>query len=219
MKNSLEKYKQFRRIYPKPRLSYSLWRYWIKNDWVNVWAYLCDFGGPGNPKQQTGKRVHECIEKNGAPKELIKKIPSLEYEVVRDIETKLEIEAKDYFVVGKPDEFFLYRTHGAKFNDLVIIDYKHGAVKGYEKQLNLYAWLIQQTFRSEFASMTGYIIEIKSKWNNGEIAELSIGRTKQYQLQQKWMNEWELIFEEMVQSILLSIEMGYLDKFLKDVGA
>ena len=58
-------FKEYRRIYPKLRLSWSLYKLWVSKDWIQVWNYLIGNEEVETEKQQLGSKVHDFIETTG----------------------------------------------------------------------------------------------------------------------------------------------------------
>lgn len=205
---SIEKYKQYRRIYPKLRLSYSLFRVWLRAnssaDYDYVWRYLSEMPYISTEAQTRGKLIHKYIEGIDIQKQI--------HDIVRD---------QNY-----------------------IVDYKSGSLSGYEKQLNYYAWLLKKANFNELGyfkekkievdcgnfiasgipdllclhdgtATNGLLVGVKSKVDaNNNIIGVEISKTMDYELNQKWIEDWEFYLDELNNDLTLKIQEGEFDDWL-----
>ena len=194
----------FRRIDPKIRVSYSLYKNWASNNWGEIWAYLTETSHFKGEAVIKGKQVHEWLEKHGMPKGL------------KEITDKIE---------------------GYK-----IIDYKTGNLNGYVDQVNSYGWLVKMLrpdketrelklevefedfiavgvidhfIPSESKKGTAILAQVQPIIENGEIKEVIVTKTMAYQIVPSWLKDWELIYDEVANSVKYQIHQGKLDDYLR----
>jgi hypothetical protein len=194
-----------RRIDPKLRLSYSLYKLWLKSDWYGIWEYLTETSRISNESQAKGKLVHTWLEEHGLPKKL------------QDIT--------------------------GKFKGNIILDYKTGSLSGYTDQLNFYAWLksnvgnleegkeikmeveyedyvavgIMDYFIPGNGQSHAILAQVKPVYNEEKIQEIIVSKTACYHVTQKWLKPWELILDEVANSIKYRIHEGDLDNFMENM--
>jgi len=191
-------YEEYRRLYPKLRLSWSLYKLWVKKDWRAVWDYLIGAHQQGNDDQVEGSRIHKWIEDHGwqSVDGIAKYLPHKKYKQ----EKVIEIDKGDYIIVARPD----------LYNKYLVIDWKTGRSSGYEQQLQLYMWAIGEKCN------TGMLAEIKTSYAKGEMGGKIVGvnliRVKQYE-KSKYASDWEYRFDEMYSDI--SNHLKYLNRYLK----
>ena len=193
----------FRRIKPKIRVSYSLYKAWVNNNWGEIFDYLTETSHFKSNAVVKGKQVHEWLEKNGLPDKLQK--------IVNEID-------------------------GYK-----IIDYKTGNLNGYASQVNCYAWLSKmlkpkietrelklEVEFDDFVAVgvidhfipgakkgTAILAQVQPIIEREEIKEVIVTKTMAYEISDKWLMDWELIFEEVANSINFQIHQGKLDDYLR----
>jgi len=119
------------RIKPKFRISWSAVSIWLANKHKNKQALLDYFNNvPGytNHYIRRGKILHYLAEVNDISDEIIKNTGKAK-KIWK--EKRIEIDKGTYIFTGVID----LRVLG---DDLWIIDYKSGSIKGVEKQLSIY---------------------------------------------------------------------------------
>lgn len=183
--------KKYRHIYPKLRLSWSLYQKFARKDIIGIFDYLTDKKRETNEACSEGTRIHTKIELEG-----IKNIRGIEklIDISQDyfLESKVILERKDYLIVCKPD----------LYNDEVVIDWKTGGTNGYEQQLQLYMWAID--------CKIGYLVPI------GEREGLYVKRGVKEYRRSRYAGDWEYKFEDMANDIQTWIKNGQLDRYLKN---
>ena len=189
-----KKYQEYRRIYPKLRLSWSLYKAWVKKDWQEVWSYLTGQQQSKSEYQIKGTTVHKWIEDNGWKK--INGISKYLKQKSYKQEKIIEKERDHYIIVSRPD----------LYNNKVVVDWKTGKSSGYEQQLQLYMWVIGEK------CVTGLLAEVKAKWKDEKIEEVDLYRVKQYE-KSVYACDWEMRMDEMANDIELHIK--YLDRYIK----
>lgn len=217
IKFSDEKYKEYRRVYPVLRISYSLYKYWIVNNWYEVWNYLAGFQYYKSAPMTLGSEVHEWIEKNGVPEWLDSMVDGEEVLIEDKLVLGIDIENPnkkltdfekklDYAISGIPD----VRTNN------YIVDWKVGGISGYEKQLNLYSWLAKKLYGVDKCNRN-IVIGIEPIFDEkGQIKTVRKRKTHEYEVNDKWLNEWEYVFDEMANSIKKGIAEGEFDDFISN---
>lgn len=212
-----EKYKEFRRVYPVPRLSYSLYKYWIKNNWYEVWNYLANFQYYKSTPMTMGSELHDWIKDNGCPEWLHEMVDNEKIHVEQkltfgiDIDNPEKVLTEDekklgYCVVIVPD----IRTEFT-----YIVDWKFGGISGYEKQLSQYSWISRKLFGKEKYTRN-MVVGIEPIRNaEGFIEAVRKIKSHEYEVNNRMVNEWDLIFDEMNNSIRRGLDDGDFDEFLK----
>ena len=198
----LSKYKNFRRIYPKLRLSKTLYYSWIGNDWVGVWDYLTDSRSRRDEALEIGILTHQFLQYE-TPQSIVDMIGS------STPEQKLEVETDRYIAVGIPD----------RANDDWVVEYKTitgpsggQAASAYVKELNCYGWLKSQSGSYPKFGLVAKILPIVV---DGKIKSVSVASTSIFDLNKQRMDEWELIFDAMSDSIYAAIESGKLADYIR----
>lgn len=195
------KYKDFPRLYPKLRLSWSLYLLYTRNDWDGIWSYLTGIYRPATEKQNTGTLVHEWIKKRGYKSILgIERIvPVVGLEGVKRVfqERKLIKELEDCNIVSVPD------LHTSK----LVVDWKTGKMTGYEQQMQLYMWMIGEECKSAF------LVQAKPIVRNEKLIKVQAGKVFQYE-RAKDVHLWEERFVTMAQEI--KGDLKKLDKFISN---
>ena len=184
---------QYKRLYPKFRLSWSLYQKYVRKDIMGCLNYLLsmpDF----QPNAERGHRIHEKIELEG-----FKNVRGIEdlIDMSKDykIESKVELERDKYIIVCKPD----------LYSEDFVLDWKTGHTNGYEQQLQLYMWAIGDSCR------TGYIIPIDEDLEG----KLTIRHgTRQYQ-RSKYAGDWEQRFDFLAGEVQSWINDGLLERHLR----
>jgi hypothetical protein len=191
---NLEKYKEYRRIYPKIRSSWSLYKLWVKKDWLAVWQYLTDIKTAGTQKQVDGQIVHTWIEDNGwqSVDGIAKYLTKKRYKQ----EKTIEIERESHIIVARPD----------LYDSSLVLDWKTGHSNGYEQQLQLYMWTIGDKCNK------GLLAEIDSIWEGESIKGVVLKRVKEYE-RSKYASDWEYRLEEMANDIINHLK--YLNRYLE----
>lgn len=189
---NLEKYKEYRRIYPKIRSSWTLYKLWVRKDWIAIWQYLTETKLIGTKKQVDGQTIHIWIEDNGwqSVNGIARYLPSKNYKQ----EKVIEIERDNYIIVARPD----------LYNSKLVLDWKSGKSSGYEQQLQLYMWVIGEK------CTRGLLAEIKKEGD--PIKSVSLVRVKEYE-RSKYASDWEYRLEEMINDILNHLK--YLNRYLE----
>lgn len=198
-----EKYKQYKRIFPKLKLSYTLYKLWLRKDYSAIWNYLTGLGEAyTSTAMDNGKDVHKYLEEHSilpAVRELIGKTKKYKKE------WKIEKEMDLYKLVGILD----------LSTPKIIIDYKSGkSQSGYDRQLSFYAYL---TFLATGKIPEhGAIVYVEGyKDDNLDIVEVEVIKTSMYEINEKKVFEWEEVLYEIYNEINYEIKKGSLDKFLK----
>jgi hypothetical protein len=185
--------KAFRRLYPKIRISWSLYKLWISNNWIGVWDYLTDAHIASTEAQDTGSEIHKRIADSG-----IKLVKGIEKYVVDSdtvlYEHKVILDRGQYEIVGQID-CVVPDSH-------LVIDWKSGKLNGYEKQLQFYMWLMGEDYTH------GLLAKVLDK--EGVI---KLGKTMMYE-RSKFCDDWEMMMDTIYQSICYQIEKGQLSKYL-----
>lgn len=189
----LEEFKPYKHLYPKLRLSWSLYQKFVQKDTIGIFNYLLDIEAPKSLAASEGSRIHKKIELEG-----IKNVLGLEklIDVGKEyrIESKIVVERNDYLIVCQPD---LYCED-------FVIDWKTGGTSGYEGQLQLYMWAIGER------CLNAYIVPIK-EIDGKIVVQRGI---KQYQRNEKTVNDWGYRFDDMANDINLWISKGKLQKYI-----
>lgn len=188
---NLEKY---RRLYPKIRLSWSLYQKFMRKDMIGIFDYLTDKRREGEISQAMaeGSRIHTRIQKEGIRDIVgIEKLlnTALEYKY----ETKITLEREGYQIICVPD---LHLDH-------FVLDWKTGGTQGYEQQLQLYMWAIGDECQ------TGYLVPIKEQ---DGIIKVRRG-IKEFK-RSKYAPDWEDKFYDMNNDINKWIKEGQLEKYI-----
>lgn len=188
----IERYKAFDRIYPKLRLSPSLYKVWIKNDWAGVWAYLTRTERRSNKAMNTGRLGHSYMELN-PPAELVKIVGEGE----GSNEQKIVADRGAYYIVGQLDRLV---------NDYVI-DYKFGGRNGYEDQLQLYMDLADKK--------RALLVQCAPIWDGPNVVGAKILHVHEYRRNKKRIEYLRLAFDEMANTINYQINAGYLEDYIR----
>ena len=180
------------RLYPKLRLSWSLYQRFIRKDIRGIFDYLTGNYGERSDACNRGYQIHSRIELEG-----IKNVQGLEKLIDMSLDYKIEgkviLERNEYLIVCKPD---LYCEE-------FVIDWKTGCTTGYEQQLQLYMWAIGKK------CLDGFIVPIGE-----EDQELYVKRgIKQYK-RSRYAEDWEYRFSDMANDIETWIKKGLLNKYL-----
>ncbi len=195
------KYKNFRRIYPKLRLSWSLYLLYARNDWGGIWGYLTDQYKPATDKQNMGSMAHEWIKKKGYKKIIgIERIvPIIGLVDVKRVsqEKKIIKELEDCSIVSVPD----------LNTKRVVVDWKTGKMTGYEQQMQLYMWMIGEQCEDAF------LVGVKPILNDSKLESVQVGKVFQYK-RNKDVDLWGERFITMAQDIKGNLRK--LDKYLRD---
>jgi hypothetical protein len=182
----------YRRIYPKLRLSWSLYQKFVHKDLMGVFDYLTDKQYERTGAILRGTDIHKKIELEG-----IKKVAGLEklIDVSLDykVEDKIVLEREKYQIVCQPD----------LYNEELVIDWKSGLTGGYEQQLQLYMWAIGEK------CLTGYLVPVGEN-EKGVFVKRGV---KQY-ARSKYASDWEYKFDTIAQEITGLIQKGFLERYL-----
>jgi len=204
----LSRFKNYRRLYPRIRLSWSLYKNWARGDYINVWKYLLGMETVKSDALQKGKVVHQYIEETNIPSK-VKYILGDSF-INNDIsqEKKIEVNMNGYVVVGVIDLLI---------SDYVV-DWKTGSLNGYASQLKLYSWLVKKALGRKINH--GLLVQIIPEWNTenwseeSKVKSIEVGRTSLYVINQE-LDVWGIRFEAMYDDILFNINEGYLDDFVE----
>ena len=182
----------YRRMYPKLRLSWSLYQKFMHKDIMGIFDYLTEKPRESSQVMSEGSRIHKRIELEG-----IGKVAGLEklidVSAPYQVESKIVLERDKYQIVCQPD----------LYNAELVLDWKTGITSGYEQQLQLYMWAIGAK------CLNGYLVPIREK---DGIVVVKRG-IKQYQ-RSKWAQDWEYKFEDMANDIQTMLRGGFLEKYL-----
>lgn len=179
--NSNGKWKRFkgtRRLYPKPKLSWTVYKAYLNHDWLYVFDYLLGNDLPISEPQQKGIDIHRDIEVKGlAETSNLSKLPPLtgaEYEkvVLKDY--------PDFYIIGKVD----------CLTDSCLLDWKTGGMSGYEAQLQLYMYLTKKDM--------GYLVSVNQ--------DREVGKVYQYEAWDDGELYWDSRFEQMYLDLEEKIE-------------
>ncbi|HLT42291.1 MAG TPA: hypothetical protein VKZ95_06260 [Sphingobacteriaceae bacterium] len=211
------KYKEFRRIYPVPRLSYSLYKYWIKNDWYEVWNYLAGFQYYKSSAMTLGSEGHEWIQKNGVPKWLAEMVDNEKVHIEEKLTWGIDIDnpSKVLRDEEKELEYCVVIIPDVRSEFTYIVDWKFGGIAGYEKQLSQYSWIGKKIFGEDKYNRNIVIGVEAIRDENGCIKELRKVKSHEYETNPKFVKEWDLVFDEMNNSIRRGLDNGEFDDFLK----
>ncbi len=196
-----EKYKPFYRLYPRLRLSWSLYLLYTRNNWDGIWAYLTGQQRAATDKQSMGTLVHEWIKDNGYRKilgvERILPVIGLEKRKRVYQERKLTRELDDCDIVAVPD----------LNTKTLVVDWKTGKMTGYEQQMQLYMWMLGEECRDAF------LVGISPILKDGKLRAVQAGRVFQYKRAPD-VELWEDRFITMAQDIKRNIRK--LDVFIRN---
>lgn len=212
-----EKYKEFRRIYPVPRLSYSLYKYWIVNNWYEVWNYLAGYQYYKSAPMTLGSEVHDWIKEHGVPEWLAEMVDNEKLHIEQKMTWGIDIDNPSK--VLRPEEkeigYCVVTIPDVRSEFTYIVDWKAGGISGYEKQLSQYSWIGQKVHGKDTYKRNIVIGIEPIRDENGEIKYVRKTKSHEYETNQKWINEWDFVFEEMNNSIRKAIADGEFDEFLK----
>jgi len=204
----LNKYQEYRRIYPEIRMSYSLYKLWISagrsaDGWAKVWAYLTEQRTETTGPQLLGKETHEFLEKQGPPKEVLEVIGDKHIELERKIEVPVSVaKGLESKIVSVLDVV----------NDDWVVDYKSGVWRGYEDQIRLYSTVC------ELAGLPvpnhGMLVQVIPVQDNGQVIAAVVNRMSVYEITDEDREWWKIRLDTMSQNLLYNIEQGELDKYL-----
>jgi hypothetical protein len=199
------------RLFPKLRVSHSLYRYWYGNRWDDIWTYLLRLPVISTRAQEVGKRVHSYLETHGIPPSLERRIERLDGEIILDYKTGsmsgYEKQLQSYFfgiqemksrgmeMPTTPQSEFKYEIDFGDFDVVGVIDYylpKAGA---------------------ESFGILAKIVPIYDK--NGDIEMVGEVATHSYRFNESDCSVWGNIYDEVANDIMTHIDAGYLDKFIK----
>ncbi len=205
MPNSLlAKYKDYRRLYPRLRFSWSTLRYYLANDWYGLWAYLTDNEPTPSRKMRRGKVVHEALELSNVGQQMGELLGLNVTDVKR--EGKIELKVDFYYpvtLVGVLDVLLTLKngTH-------VIMDYKTGstALASYAKQLRFYAIVSEQ---KGYKPKLGVLLKFD---NNMDVKDLYF---EEFTTQR--LKHLEDIVYQALTDIQINIEAGHLDSFITNI--
>jgi len=197
------KYKKFRRIYPKLRLSWTLYLLYIRRDWVGIWNYLIGSYSPGTKSQNIGIETHEWIKKKGYKKILgiDRLLPIFELKESTPVkQEKKIIKDYDYYsIVSIPD----------LYTEKIVVDWKSGKMNGYEQQMQLYMWMIGKDCEN------GFLVATKPIYKGDKLKTVQAGKVFQYRRSEK-SDIWENVFETIAQDIINNLKN--FDKYLAESG-
>lgn len=196
----LEKYKGFRRLYPRLRFSWTTFYKYLRNDWLGMWDYLTNNEQTPTFKMRRGKEIHEILE--NLPME--KTIADYLAVEVKDFkkEGKLELKVEHVIpttLVGVLD--LVVRTdHGD-----IIVDYKTGSssLSGYKKQLMFYSIVAE---RKNYNPTFGMLLKIDDKF---EIKDMMF-----IEFTKRLMHNFEEEIYTAINEIALRITEGALDNYI-----
>lgn len=167
--NKWDRFKNYRRLYPKPKLSWTVYKAYLNNDWTYVFDYLLGKELPITGPQQRGIDIHKDIEVNGlATTKNLSKIPSLEKGKFEEVVHKYY---EPFYIIGKIDCLL----------DDCLLDWKTGGMSGYEAQLQLYMYLCKRKM--------GYLVSVNDA--------REVGRVYQYEAWEDGELYWDNRFEQM----------------------
>lgn len=188
----IERYRCFDRLFPRVRASYSLYHNWIKNDWESVFRYITRTEMRSTKAMETGKKGHSFLELY--PPAEIRKIVG---------EGRGESEK---FIIVKRDDYDLVGVVDWLINDYVV-DYKFGSIKGYDMQVQNYMFMT--------GKKKALLAQFEPIWEAEEIVGAKLKRTAEYDRDKQKIEEWQLIIDEMVNSIRLAVHDGTFEDFCR----
>ncbi len=176
-------------IYPKLRVSWTLFKLWITHDWVGIWEYLT-MTGLRRQVAELGIKGHKYLQNNGVGE--VEGIEKFIFEKELEYEKKLHLERDGYVIVMKID----------LLSKDTVYDYKFGGTGGYEQQLQSYMW----------GSNRNIAALLPIEWDGEGVMKMGKG-VKIYE-RSRYCDEWENRYYEMQNDINLAIKKGRLHKFL-----
>jgi hypothetical protein len=198
-----EPYKQYRRLYPKIRIAYTLYTAYVRKDWDAVAAYLTEMGMFRSDAMETGIVVHDFLEQNEVQPKILRTINrwSEKREPVYK-EIKIELDQDNYMLVAKPDLLI------GEF----IVEYKTGTTKleYYKRQLEFYKYVLAKSGMTDYNM--GLIARIEPVFKRGELRKTIITEKKVYQLPD--VSRWDDVCYELFNYILTKIDEGSLDRYI-----
>ncbi len=215
---SLNKYKNQRRIYPKLRISWSLYKAWVRGDYLRVWQYLTETEHYKTAAMTKGKQTHEYIEDKGLPNKVQKIISDKESWII-DYKTgslsgyEKQLNFYCWLVKNKLEQYEDTLKKKKKLHEIYI----EKKIEFSEKEFIVVGIPDVLVIRKEnILPKCGLLVQIEPDYDkNNEIVSIKVKKTAQYELSEKWLEDWEMILDTMYQDIMLQIEEGHLDDFIK----
>jgi len=211
-----EKYKEFRRIYPVPRLSWSLYKYWIQNNWYEVWNYLAGFQYYKSDPMELGSQGHKWLEEHGIPNWMLDMVDNEKVHIEQKLTWGIDIDNPskvlkeeekklDWSFVGIPD---------VRSEFTYILDYKFGGISGYEKELSMFTWVSRKLY-GEDKYKRNIVIGLRPLFDEkGNLVNVRKAKSHEYEVNEVMVKEWDLVLDEMNNSIRSGLLNGEFDEFL-----
>jgi hypothetical protein len=169
-------------MYPKPKLSWTVYKAYLNNDWAYIFDYLLGKDLPISEAQQRGIKIHKEIEERGlADCPSLSKLPNISTGRYEEVVLK---EFPTHFIVGKID--CLTNTD--------VLDWKTGGMSGYEAQLQLYMYLAEKN--------NAYLVSVND--------EREVGRVYQYRAWRDIEEYWSVRFDQFVLDIDSHLEEMFM---------
>lgn len=198
-----EPYKQYRRLYPKIRIAYTLYTAYVRKDWDSIAAYLTETGIYQSDAMRLGITVHDFMEQQEVMPKIMRTVNrwSDKREPVYK-EIKIELDQENFMLVAKPDLLV------GEF----IVEYKTGNTKleNYKRQLEFYKYVLAKSGMADYNM--GLITRLEPVFRGDELRKVHIIEKKVYQLPE--VSKWDDVCYELFNYILSKIDEGALDRYI-----
>lgn len=204
--NVNSKYEQYRRIYPRLRVSWTCFHMWSAKQYTQLWSYLCDAKLAYTGAMRRGVELHDAVVSD-----VLIEFDQEPTQIFAEQQMKLTLPiGNEGEAVGQLDKLLIFPNRTAK-----IIDYKSGKWYSYYKdQIVFYALLAKMV--KGIPVDEGFVVPIK--WSDDYQQPVLNGRPTSIKISEGKMSQMYEKIKKCIYDISWRIDCGELDDFISSLN-